>query len=103
MAHYNLIYKDSKADLRKKYPKWKEISLIAALLLTTFLFYAFQRFEPSLEFVKTSPDDIPIDVIPPTVQRTKPPAPVRPKIPVEAEDEAKSRLYRSLRFRKSRW
>lgn len=90
MAHFNIIYKVPNADLRRKYRKWKEVSLIAALLLTTLLFYAFQRFEPSLKLVKALPDNIPIDVIPPTVQRKKPPAPLRPVIPVDFDNQDES-------------
>lgn len=87
MAHFNLIYKVPEADLRSKYRKWKEISLVAALLLTTLLFYAFQKFEPSAELANPLDKEIIIDVVPPTIQRTKPLTPLRPVIPVETDDE----------------
>jgi protein TonB len=87
MAHNNLIYKEPEADLRLKYPKWFEISMIIALLITIALFYAFKRFENTGKLQKTVDVEIQVEQIPPTQQIKRPPPPARPKIPVESEDE----------------
>jgi protein TonB len=55
--------------------------------MTTLLFYAFQRFEPSAELQKQLDKEIVIDVVPPTIQRTKPPTPLRPVIPVDFDNQ----------------
>lgn len=87
MARFNLIYKVPNADLRRKYRKWMEWSLIIALLFTVSLFYAFQRFESSVELNTLADSVIELENIPITEQLRKPPPPERPKIPVEADDE----------------
>jgi protein TonB len=87
MAHKKLIYKDPQVDLRNKYPKWVEWSLIIALGFTIGLFYAFKKFESSVKLEKVLDQNIETIEIPPTQQIQKPPPPARPKIPIEAEDE----------------
>ena len=87
MARYQLIYKNPEADLRKHYPRWVELSLIAALVVTIVLFFSFKRFEHKTALRKVVDGPISITRIPPTVQPPSQPAPRRPQIPVEAEDE----------------
>jgi protein TonB len=82
-----LIQKKPAADLRMKYAKVLEISLIIALLVMIFTFYAFKKFELGVELPESP--DIKIEVldIPPTQQIQRPPPPARPMIPVETEDD----------------
>ena len=40
-----LLKKDPKVDLRLKYRKVMEVSIIFALLIIIFTFYAFKKFE----------------------------------------------------------
>lgn len=87
MAYKKLIYKDPSVDLRLKYQKWFEASVIVALGLTILLFYAFKRFEPAVKLQKTVDTEIQVEQIPPTQQIKRPPPPARPKIPIESEDE----------------
>lgn len=87
MAHKKLLYKNPKADLRNKYPRWREIGIVVALGLLTLLFYAFKDFEAPY----TLEQDLDIFIenieIPQTEQLQKPPPPARPAIPIESEDE----------------
>jgi protein TonB len=87
MAHRKLLYKNPKADLKSKYPKWREIGIMSALAIITILFYAFKDFKPAYSLEKKL--DIPIENvdIPPTEQLKRPPPPARPAIPIESEDE----------------
>jgi len=87
MAHRKLLYKNPKADLKIKYPKWREIGIIAALGVVTILFYAFKDFKPSYALEKKLDVTIENVDIPPTEQLQKPPPPARPAIPIESEDE----------------
>lgn len=87
MAHKQLLYTDPEVDLRRKYPKWFELAMIIAILLTTLIFYAFKRFESSVQLAKVEDQEIKMEQIPPTQQIQKPPPPAKPKIPVESEDE----------------
>lgn len=74
-------------DLRNKYPKWFEWSMIAALLITMLIFYGFKRFENTRALEPDIDRTIESIEIPPTQQIQKPPPPARPKIPVESEDD----------------
>jgi protein TonB len=87
MAHKKLMYTNPEADLRNKWAKWRELGLIIALVLITVLFYAFKDFQPAHSLDKKI--DIKIDVqdIQQTQQFEKPPAPSKPAIPIESEDE----------------
>ncbi|HQU73114.1 MAG TPA: energy transducer TonB [Calditrichia bacterium] len=87
MAHRQLMYKNPEVDLRNRYPKWFELSVIIALLVTIGIFYVFKRFESGVVLEEVVDREIQAEVIPPTQQIQKPPPPARPKIPVEAEDE----------------
>lgn len=87
MAHKQLLYKEPDVDLRRKYPKWFEFSLVIALLFTIILFYAFKKFESSVKLEKLIDQNIETIEIPPTQQIQKPPPPARPKIPIESSDE----------------
>ncbi|MCB9066672.1 MAG: TonB family protein [Calditrichia bacterium] len=87
MAHQQLIFKEPAADLRKKYPRWVEIALVTALMITASLFFAFQRFENSVPVQKKIDIVIEAVEIPPTEQHKPPPKPQRPVIPVESDSD----------------
>ena len=87
MAQSKLLHKNPEVDLRLRYQKWMEASLIVALCLTMGLFYAFKRFESTRTLKKVVDKDIEQIEIPPTQQLQKPPPPAKPKIPIESEDE----------------
>jgi len=80
--------KNPEVSLKVKYRKVMELSLIAALAILLIVFQAFKVFEGKKN---TGPRkvDIQIDVqdIPQTEQVKRPPAPSRPAIPIESEDE----------------
>lgn len=79
--------KDPAVDLRKKYPKWLEISFLAVLLMVTTLFFSFKRFEGAIVLKKIVEKEIKVTDIPKTLQKQKPPQPAQPKIPVSSEGE----------------
>ncbi len=82
-----LLKKDPKVDLRLKYRRVMEVSLIFALLIVIFTFYAFKKFEVGVKLPESVDIKIEVVEIPPTEQITRPPPPSRPMIPIEAEDD----------------
>lgn len=82
-----LLKKDPKVDLRLKYRKVMEVSLIFALLIVIFTFYAFKKFEVGVKLPESVDIKIEVVEIPPTEQIQRPPPPSRPMIPIEAEDD----------------
>ncbi len=87
MAHKNLVYKEPEADLKNKYPRWFELSLVIALFVLIVLFYAFKDFHASYKLQKKVDIKIESIDIPKTEQLQKPPPPSRPAIPIESESE----------------
>jgi protein TonB len=87
MARRKLLYKNPEVDLKNKYPKWMEISIIAALGIITIMFYAFKDFKPASKLEKKLDITIENVEIPQTEQIQRPPPPARPSIPIETEDE----------------
>ncbi len=84
MAHRKLLYTNPEVDLRRKYPKWFDMAMVIAILLTALIFYAFKRFESTVQLEKVQDQEIKMEQIPPTQQIQKPPPPAKPKIPVES-------------------
>jgi len=81
------LKKDPKVDLRMKYRKVLEISLIVSLAVMIVTFYAFKKFDIAIELPESPDIKIEVMEIPPTQQIQRPPAPARPMIPIEAEDD----------------
>ena len=81
------LKKDPKADLRLKYHKVLETSMIAALVILIGMFYSFKKFDIAIELPESPDIKIEVMEIPPTQQIQRPPAPARPLIPIEAEDD----------------
>ncbi len=81
------LKKDPSADLRMKYKRVLEISVVLSLVIMIGVFYSFKKFDIAI-LLPESPDiKIEIMEIPPTQQIQRPPAPPKPLIPVEAEDD----------------
>lgn len=82
-----IIVKDPKVDLRAKYRKVIELTLIIALLLCIILFQAFSRFERQREKKEFQAPKIEVTEVPKTQQEKLPPPPSRPAVPIESESE----------------
>ena len=82
-----LIKKDPSVDLFLKYRKTLELSVVFALILMIFTFYAFKKFEVGTKLPQNVDIKIEVVEIPPTEQIQRPPPPARPSIPIEAEDD----------------
>ena len=83
-----VIRKNPEVSLKLKYRKVMELSLIISLAILIIVFQAFKVFEGKKN-TGTKKVDIQIDVqdIPQTEQMKRPPAPSRPAVPIESEDE----------------
>lgn len=87
MAKKEFIYKNPDVDLKLKYRKVFEASLVVALVVLIVVLYSFKKFEAGFKLEKTVDIQIESVDIPQTEQFNKPPPPARPSIPVAAEDE----------------
>jgi len=87
MAHRQFLFKNPEADLKRRYRKWFELSLIIALGLLIIIFYAFKDFKAEYKLSKNVDIKIQTIDIPKTEQFHRPPPPKRPAIPIESEDE----------------
>lgn len=88
MARHQLIYKNPEVDLKLKYRRIFEVSLIIALALIILVLYSFKKFEAGYELEKKVDIKIETVEIPQTEQINRPPPPARPAIPVASEDES---------------
>lgn len=79
--------KNPEADLRLKYRSALEAGLSIALLILIGIFFSFKTFETSMELPEQPDITIETIEIPPTEQIQRPPAPSRPTIPIESEDD----------------
>ncbi|MEJ2536850.1 MAG: energy transducer TonB, partial [Calditrichia bacterium] len=87
MAHHQTIYKKPEADLRLKYRKILEVSLIVSLILLIILLYSFKSFKANVKVEKIIDTTFDVVDIPQTTQNSPaPPAPVRPSQFAIAED-----------------
>ncbi len=87
MAKRQFIYKNPDVDLKVKYRKIFELSLVIALLILIVILFSFKKFESGYELEKTVDVQIETVDIPQTEQFDRPPPPARPSIPVASEDE----------------
>jgi protein TonB len=81
------IRKNPNIDLKLKYRKLMEISLILALIICIILFQAFKRFERKEAKKKFEAAKIETIEVPQTQQEKIAPPPSRPAIPIESESE----------------
>jgi protein TonB len=88
MAHHQRIYKKPEVDLRLKYRRILEASLIVSLTLLIILLYSFKSFNNKVKVEKISDTDIILMNIPQTTQESPPPpAPIRPSYFAVADGE----------------
>jgi protein TonB len=87
MPKRQFIYKDPEVDLKLKFQKVFEASLVITLLLVILFLYAFKKFEAEYQLEKTVDVKIETIDIPQTEQFNRPPPPARPSIPIASEDE----------------
>ncbi len=87
MAKRQFIYKDPEVDLKRRYRKIMEASLVIAMAIVIVVFYSFKRFETKHQLEKKVDVQIETVEIPQTEQIHRPPPPARPSIPVASEDE----------------
>ncbi|UCF62993.1 MAG: energy transducer TonB [bacterium] len=87
MAKHQFIYKNPQVDLKLKFRRVFEASLVVTLLVTILFLYSFKKFEAGYELEKTVDVKIETIDIPQTEQFNRPPPPARPSIPIASEDE----------------
>lgn len=87
MAKHQFIYKNPEVDLKLKYRKMFEASLLISLTILIIVFYAFKKFDVEYKLEKTVDVKIETVDIPQTEQFNRPPPPSRPSIPIASEDE----------------
>jgi protein TonB len=87
MPKHQFIYKNPEVDLKLKYRKVFEASLVVALILIVLLLYSFKKFESGYKLEKKVDVQIETIDIPQTEQFNRPPPPARPSIPIASEDE----------------
>jgi protein TonB len=79
--------KNPEVDLRLKYKKVIEFTLVLSLLLCILMFQAFKKFEHDKVDSNIEVQKIQAEEIPQTQQEKLPPPPSRPAIPIESESE----------------
>ncbi len=82
-----MLRKNPKISLKLKYKKNIELALVLTLALSVFIFQAWKRVEKQQVAEQKVEFKFEIDEIPQTEQTKRPPAPSRPSIPIESEDE----------------
>ncbi len=81
------LKKVPEADLRLKYKKVLEASIIGSLIILIGVFFSFKKFDIAVKLPESPDIKIEIMEIPPTQQIQRPPAPPKPLIPIESEDD----------------
>ena len=81
------LKKVPEADLRLKYKKVLEVGFSLSLIILIGVFYSFKKFDIAVKLPESPDIKIEIMEIPPTQQIQRPPAPPKPLIPIESEDD----------------
>lgn len=76
--------KNPKADLRAKYKRVYEISLIVSLAVLIIAFKYFPHLKPVKEIAQTTQDLFKVEDVQQTTQENRPPPPPKPAIPIAA-------------------
>ncbi|OPX35160.1 energy transducer TonB [candidate division KSB1 bacterium 4484_188] len=87
MARETLVHKNPDVDLKAKYGRIFEASLVVSLFILALIFYSFKKFEAKYSLEKKVDVKIETIEIPQTQQINRPPPPARPSIPVASEDD----------------
>lgn len=78
------LNRTNKADLKAKYKRYFEISLIASLVLLIVAFKFFPNLEGEGKFLEGPQELFTVEDIQQTKQEDRPPPPPKPPIPIEA-------------------
>jgi protein TonB len=81
------IRKNPKISLKLKYRRTIEFTLVLSLAALIFVFQAWKRIERQVETVEKVDIKIEVNEVPQTEQQKRAPAPQRPSVPIESEDE----------------
>ncbi len=81
------LIKDEKADLRGKYQKVVEISLVASLLILIVAFKFFPDVGKTAALQQGAQELFKVEDVQNTKQENRPPPPPKPPIPIEAPSE----------------
>lgn len=81
------VIKNPKVDLKRKYQRVLEISLIISLTLLIIAFKFFPTFEGSGAELQSVQELVNVEDIVKTKQENKPPPPPKPPIPIEAPSD----------------
>ncbi len=81
------LKKTSKADLKRRYPLYVQVGLIASLLLLIGLTNAPMRKAEIPEFIMPEQELVQMEEIQQTKQQETPPPPPKPPVPVEVPDD----------------
>ncbi|MBN2411830.1 energy transducer TonB [candidate division KSB1 bacterium] len=82
-----ILRKNPKYSLKLKYKKNIELGLVIALALLIVIFQGWKKFEQEAKKQEKVNIKIEVEEIPQTEQTKRPPAPSRPAIPIESENE----------------
>lgn len=78
------LYKNPKVDVKRKYQRYWEISLIVSLTLLIVAFKFFPKFEQEVVAIDAPQELIQTEDVEATKQESAPPPPPKPPIPIEA-------------------
>ena len=78
------LRKNPKADLRSKYNKFFEVSLIISLALLILAFKFFPHLKPAAKIATDTQELFNVEDVQQTKQENRPPPPPKPPIPIEA-------------------
>ena len=78
------LRKNPKADLRSKYSKFFEVSLIISLALLILAFKFFPHLKPEEKIATDTQELFNVEDVQQTKQENRPPPPPKPPIPIEA-------------------
>ena len=81
------LRKEDKANLRKRYPIYVEVGMIAALLLLILAFRFQWGSGPKKTFKVDEQETVEIKEVKQTQQKKQPPPPPRPPVPIEKPDD----------------
>lgn len=81
------VYKTPEADLRRKYTRYVEISLIISLALLIIAFKFFPKVEGGEKHMQVAQELVNVEDIVKTKQENRPPPPPKPPIPIESPSD----------------
>ncbi|MFN4111476.1 MAG: energy transducer TonB [Ignavibacteria bacterium] len=81
------VYKTIKADLRRKYTRYVEISLIISLALLIIAFKFFPKVKGGEKQIQVAQELVNVEDIVKTKQENRPPPPPKPPIPIESPSD----------------